>query len=291
MQGMTDGAGELAARGYQGLHGKIAELLTDDYYVTDALRLENKLEDEDRRVLSQVQLLASQMVIYLESLARDQNPGVSGWSWSSTGSPPFGAPIPPVPPTPPNPPDWRGFGRDIQDQIINMTRSTLRRAFSNIDFEAAGPIHGADMRGEDLTRRSFHGVRLHGTNLQGANASAGDFAEARLIGCIMIGVNLSRANLTDARLEGCQLHDANFNAANCERTVFVGCDLTRADLRTANFNGARFVNPIFTDAIMPDGQPFNGGDLRKYGAVLVTRRIHVELNDDDNEESPDETRA
>lgn len=278
----------MAVRAYQGLHQRIGDVLPDDFYITETLTLAIKPDTDDRRALIQVQLVASQMVTYLDGLLRDQQSGGFSWSWSGAGAPPD-APHPPNPPMPPNPPDWRSLGREIQDQIINLTRNTLRRAMSSVDFEFAGPVHGADMRGEDLTRRRFHAMRIHGANLQGAHAEAVDFSEAHLAGCNLNAMNLTRANLTDARLEGCQLHEVNLTAANCERTVFIGCDFTRANLRDANLNGARFVNPTFTDAVMPDGSAFRG-DLRAFGAVVVSRRIHIDIStDDDDEPKPKRT--
>ena len=66
--GMTAGAGTMAGRSYRALHGKIAALLADDLYVTEALALP---EDIGEQQLAAVHMAVNQLVPYIESLARD----------------------------------------------------------------------------------------------------------------------------------------------------------------------------------------------------------------------------
>ncbi len=295
---MIDGTGELAMRGYSGLHKKIAELLPDDYYVTESLKLEAK-DGDDKRLLAQVQMASSQLVIYVEGMLRDSEGsgrrGHGGWEQFVPGAPP--PPHAPPPPNPPNPPDWRGLGRELQEQIMGLTRSTLRRAFANIDWDVT-PIRGADMQGEDLTSRDFRNGRLVGANLTGVNAAGVNFEEAGLVNVNLTDAALNDANFGRARLENTKLVNANLEGANLEGAVLVNCDFSKANLKDAQLERARFVNPNFTDAVMPDGSAFSG-DLRAFGGVVVIRkfetdgerkfRIEIDLGDDDDEKSkPDD---
>lgn len=280
-QGMIDGTGELAMRGYAGLHAKIAEMLPDDFYVTESLKLESK-DGDDRKLLAQVQMATNQLVIYLEGMLRESGEGGRrGWHgapWEQFIPQPPPAPgAPPIPPNPPNPPDWRGLGRELQEQIMGLTRSTLRRAFANIDWDVT-PIRGADMQGEDLTGRDFRHGRLVSANLAGVIASGVTFEEAGLVNVNLTDAALTDTNFRGARLENCKLVNANLENADLEGAVFVNCDFSKANMKGARLDRARFVNPTFTDAVMPDGSAFED-NLRKFGAVIVYRKVEINKGD------------
>ncbi|MFN8530727.1 MAG: pentapeptide repeat-containing protein [Anaerolineae bacterium] len=302
-QGMVDGTGDLAARGYRGLHAKVAELMPDDFFITESLKLELKPDEEDIKVLSQVQLATSQLVMYVEGLLKDSEAPRSGWAWNWQGdesgatfrppTPPTppGMPNMPNPPTPPNappPPDWRSLGRELQDQIINLTRTTIKRALSNIEVDVNAPnsMRGIDMEGETLAGRNFKQGRLFGANLRGVNGEGVIFEDARLAGVNFNEANLTHANFSRTRVDGCTFSHANLSEASLEAGVFVGCDFSQANLTGANLDKARLVNPNLTGATMPDGTAYDGGDLRKFGATLVTRRVHIEIDTDDDDNKP-----
>lgn len=90
-------------------------------------------------------------------------------------------------------------------------------------------------------------------------------------------------------MENCRLVNANLENADLTGGVFVHCDFSNANLRGAKLERARFVNPNFTGAVMPDGSTFSG-DLRAFNAVVVTRRIKIDigLDDDDEKSKPDD---
>src|SRR5664279_2776192 len=96
-----EGTGKMGVKSYQGIQRKIAELYPEDFYITDTLVLEVSGEEKERHMLSQVQLAASQMIIYVEGLLRDHR--VSTGTVGTEAS------------------DWRGLGRNIgrelQEQI------------------------------------------------------------------------------------------------------------------------------------------------------------------------------
>ncbi|NJL94587.1 MAG: hypothetical protein HC915_13115 [Anaerolineae bacterium] len=72
MSGMAEeGTGKMVARGYQSLHKKAAELMPDDYYITEGLLLEMAPDIDNDALLSQVRIAASQLRIYLEETLRE----------------------------------------------------------------------------------------------------------------------------------------------------------------------------------------------------------------------------
>lgn len=119
--GSFQGTGDMAVRSYRALQAKIAELLPDDFYVSEVLKLEVTQDSDDRAKLNQVVLSVVQMVEYLEGLLRSVS--VSGATVSFNGELN----------------DLRTIGRDLQEQILNITKTTLRRALSNIEVGATPP--------------------------------------------------------------------------------------------------------------------------------------------------------
>jgi hypothetical protein len=116
--GMYQGTGDTAVRNYLALHKRAVQLLPDDFYISDVLTLEIAAESNDRQKLSQVTLITGQMVDYLKSQVAEE----TRTSFDSTDFD-----------------EIKGFGRDLQDQILNLTRNTLRRAFDNVDVTVNVP--------------------------------------------------------------------------------------------------------------------------------------------------------
>jgi hypothetical protein len=112
------GTGDVAVRSYHALHAHAIELLPDDYYVREVLALEVPADAADKQKLGAVNLQASQMVDYLDGLQR---------------------PDPRVMFSGPDLEDIRTMGRDLQDQILTVTRTTLKRALANIDISMPRP--------------------------------------------------------------------------------------------------------------------------------------------------------
>src|SRR5450432_1094516 len=140
----------MGVKSYQGIQRKVAELFPEDFYITDTLTLETDGDLKERHMLSQVQLAASQMIIYLDGLLRDYRmaSGTASNDFSDLRS--LG----------------RDLGRDLQEQIINMTRTTIRRALTNVDVD----VHGADsMRGADMEGAQLEGANFSGQNMKDVN--------------------------------------------------------------------------------------------------------------------------
>src|SRR6202008_2387350 len=93
---MHKGTGNMAVKSYKNLHSRIAALLPDDNYITDALALDVADDADDAEKVAQVHLATSQLAPYLEGMLRESYPEPPGM--------PFHAHVPPVPPTPPTPP-------------------------------------------------------------------------------------------------------------------------------------------------------------------------------------------
>src|SRR5579871_5971640 len=133
-EGTYEGTGRMGVKSYQGIQRKVAELLPEDFYITDTLALELNGDEKERHMASQVQLAASQMIIYLEGILREYRVstgtvGTDMADWKSFG---------------------RSFGQDLQQQIINMTRATIQRAVSDVDIDVQGgrdSLRGANMEG------------------------------------------------------------------------------------------------------------------------------------------------
>lgn len=284
LQDFTEGAGEPSVRSYQNLHSRVTELLPDDFYIADGLALATKPDDSDRKMLGAVQFTVNQLISYLEGQVRGINrPSGSGGggSWS------FEAPQPPHPPSPPDFGDLKNLGRDLQEQIVNMTRSTIKRALSNIDIDFDGTaIYGTDLRGQDLDNQDFKNARLQGTNLKGASAKNADFENASLIGINASGVNFTGADFSGARIEGSNFTGVTLEDANLEGAVFQGANLSGAYLSGANLTNARFVGTNLTGAVLPNDEVYQkGDDLSQFG-VKVGGKHHIHIEIDTNDEKP-----
>lgn len=311
-QGVYEGAGAMAVKSYEGLHGRIAELMQDDFYVANVLALDTSSTSDERSALSRVDFATTQLLLYLEGRLREA------------------IPVPPRPPHPPEPADFRTLGRDISDQILNLTRTTLKRAISGVevDIQLGHDYGDRNLAGEDFSERDLSGYNfgdavLTGANLSNANLSGANLSDALVDDANLTGANLSGANLNDASfsganlegaslrganmkdarfdnailsgalMDGANLHDANFENARMDRVVLNGANLrdaklkhadltdaslVHADLRDANLEhatltGANLTGAALRDTRMPDGQTYERGmDLTRYTAAEKPKR-------------------
>jgi uncharacterized protein YjbI with pentapeptide repeats len=277
--GIFDGTGRMAVKSYQGIQRKIAELFPEDFYITDTLALEVGDDIKERHMVAQVQLAANQMIIYLDGLLREyrQTSGVGKGDWDELKS--LG----------------RNFGRDLQDQILNLTRETISRAVRNVDIDVHSPdtMQGADMEGAQLEGANFSGRNLKDANLSGANLRSANFSGTNLNDANMEGSDCQGANFSGANLKDTNLRGVNFSGAN-----LTGANLKNADLEGANLSGAAIMGANFKDAnlrgaTLPQGNEFrNEGDLYAYGASARgasggKAKVRIVIGDDEEEEVED----
>jgi hypothetical protein len=108
--GTYEGTGDMAVKSYRSLQKRIAEILPDDYYITDALVLEIAPEATEQQKVAQVQLAVSQLMNYLEGLLKSsRHPGEME--------------------------DLSDLGRELRDRIVVTTREALRKAMENMDID------------------------------------------------------------------------------------------------------------------------------------------------------------
>ncbi len=275
LEGTYEGTGRMAVKSYQGIQRKIAEMYPDDFYVTETLALEVGDDVKERHMVSQVQLAASQMMIYVDGLLRDYRTttGVNAADFS----------------------DLRSIGRDLQDQILKVTKTTLRRALENVEVDVQGPdtMSGANLEGAQLEGANFSGRNLKNAvmmraNLQSANFSGANLSGANLENASAANANFSGANLKEAILINVDFTNANLTGANLKNAVLEGAILTGAKIAGANFKDA-----ILQGATLPRGEEFqNEVELMNYGAAArpsSTGKHHVRIEisrDEDEEDKP-----
>lgn len=112
MTGTVDGIGDMVAKNYRDLHNRVAQLLADDYYVTEVLKLDVIPEASDKQKVAQVNLAIGQLIGYLENLLRGTTKTITG-----------------------DIEDLKDMGRELQQTILTVTRKALRQALSNIDID------------------------------------------------------------------------------------------------------------------------------------------------------------
>jgi uncharacterized protein YjbI with pentapeptide repeats len=282
-EGTFEGTGRMAIKSYQGIHRRVAELFPEDFYITDTLALETDADMKERHMLSQVQLAANQMIIYVEGLLREYrtSTGVTTGDWGELKS-------------------WgKDFGRDLQTQILNLTRETISRAVRNVDVDVHGPdsMQGADMEGGQLEGANFSGRNLKDAVLRGANLRSANFSGANLANADLSGADCENANFSGANLKDTNLPNVNFNKANLTGANLKNANLENADLTGANIMGANFKDASLRGATMPQGNTFrNEADLFTYGASARgssagKAKVRIVIGDDEEEvEAPDEKR-
>lgn len=258
--GAYEGTGDMAVKSYRSLHSRIAELLPEDYYVTQGLVLDMSDGATEQQKIAQVNLAVSQLSNYLEGLVRTQ-----GFPFG--GGAPWGGDME----------DLKDMTRGLRDRILEQTKQSIRRAMADIDVQinmddmmgkskgkrrvvitSDEELAGADLSGQDLSHRNFSDKDLTGANLSGstldfANFSDSEMEEANLSGSNLHGANLSDcklryanfsgSNLSDANLSDSELQNANFSGANVERVNFSDCDLG-----DTNFSGAHMEDVNLRDA-------------------------------------------
>ncbi|NDJ34737.1 MAG: pentapeptide repeat-containing protein [Chloroflexi bacterium] len=232
--GMTEGVAAMAVSSYQKLQRQAAELLEGDFYVSDVLALEVEPEYDDDRTIRQVQFVASQLTDYLKGVLSEYEPEQFT-----------------------RPPSPESLGRELRDQIVNLTRLSISRALQGIDI--AVEAMGGTYMGQDLAEHDFSEEDLTGVNMSGANLRGARFAKADLTAANFSGANLSGANLDETDLDA-----ANFSGANLENASLRNADLdfanfTGANLRGANLTGANIDNVNLSGAILPDGTAYQQG--------------------------------
>ncbi|MEP7291145.1 MAG: pentapeptide repeat-containing protein [Chloroflexota bacterium] len=268
--GTFDGTGRMAVKSYQGIQRKIAEFFPDDFYISDTLTLEVGDDVKERHMVSQVQLAASQMIIYVDGLLREHRVSSGG------GVTDFS--------------DLRSLGRDLQEQILRTTKHTLRQALQNVDVDVQGPdsMAGANLENAQLENANFSGRNLKGAhmanaNLQNANFSGANLADANLENADAGDTNFSGANLKNAVLINVNFANANLTGANFKNAVLEGADLTGAKIGGANFKDA-----AMQGATLPRGEMFSDeGELMRYGAAArpsSTGKQHVRIEISHSEE-------
>lgn len=109
---MYNGIGKMSVRTYTVLQAKIASMLPDDVYVAEALKLDVTESDEEKVQVAQVSLATAQLYSYLKNLVSDND---DPWI------------------RPDEVRELKNLGRDLQERIMNQTRSALRRALAGLD--------------------------------------------------------------------------------------------------------------------------------------------------------------
>jgi hypothetical protein len=109
MTGHYEGTSKMMVKNYQSLNARAAELMPDDYYVTDTLALDIEPDSTDKEIVAQVQFASEQLYGYLKGVIKESG------SLNPEGE------------------NWGSIGRDLQDSIITVTKQALRRAMSSIE--------------------------------------------------------------------------------------------------------------------------------------------------------------
>jgi uncharacterized protein YjbI with pentapeptide repeats len=253
VQGLAGGTGRLAARTYQSLQRKIAELLPDDFYIAEALTLDLNDGMTDEQIAAQVQFAATQLIGYLETMVKTPRPRKGDFE------------------------DLRSAARDIQDQVVNVTRTTLRRALNDLDIDLdiriprppippvppapPGVVRpGANLRDANLAGANLSGSDFTGANLRDANAEGANLSGASLMGVDAKRINMAGGNLSGATLEGANFYEANLEGANFTEARADGALFKHANLDHANFRAASVEGGNFVDTNV-SGSDFTGANL------------------------------
>jgi len=261
------GAGKPLMRSYNGLYEKIRELLPDDVYVeTLALHIEDGTGEQE--LVGQVNVAARQLYTYLREQTRES--GLSG-DWGDWGN--FGR-------------DMKNIGREIQEQVMGVTRNTVRRALSNIDFEIDGGgdyrnkrIEGENLSDHDLKSTDFRRaviidcdlsgcampntdlrrVRLENSTLFGSDMRGADLRHAIINGCNLDGVNVKHGDFRHAIIHDTDMSNTNLQNASLKHTMLANVNLRGANLRDADLKHAVFYDVQMDETtIMPDGSAYAG---------------------------------
>jgi len=119
-----------------------------------------------------------------------------------------------------------------EKQLYDPQLAKLDPTLREVSQDDPGP--GADLRGQDLSRRDLRGVDLRGACLDGAILTRANLRGCDLTGASLQGTVLFRADFTDAVLREC-----NLDQLNAAEAVLEGADLSDATVHEAYFKGAR----------------------------------------------------
>lgn len=115
--GSPEGVAKMAIKSYTKLHAKFAELMSDDDYITDVLVLDIDEKDSDEAKVAQLELAANQLLTYVKAKLNEER-----WGGVVDKG------------------EIKQLGKELQDQVLNFTRNTLRRALSTIEDMPVPPI-------------------------------------------------------------------------------------------------------------------------------------------------------
>ena len=113
--GLYDGSGNTVVKQYRAMQAKAMQILPDDFYVQEVFTPEISDEDGDEQKCVQVRLVVSQMEDYIQGILKD---AAEQRNWSEEDGEE----------------SIRGMSKQLEEQILNITRKTLKRAMSQIDF-------------------------------------------------------------------------------------------------------------------------------------------------------------
>jgi len=259
--GTYQGTAEMTVRSYRTLHAKVAEVLPDDVYITEALALDYPETAGEQERVAAVRLAATQLIEYLKGQMRGATSSGAGWAAEIE--------------------QLKDVTRSLSDRILAQTRESLRRALADIDVEikvdeerwrhGGGKVKrrvvisdeedlaGADFSGQDLSGRRFEDQDLTGANFSGAVLRDADFTDCQMSDVNLSGANLERADFNSADLSGANLSGANLRDANLEDAVLVdanlsGANLARANLEDTDLSGANLSGAVLRDANLEDAQ-------------------------------------
>lgn len=259
------GTSGMVVRSYSNLHQRVRELLPDEDFFLETLALDVDGIEDERAILGQAQFATSQLIHYLDSVIREEQ----------------------QPRRHPRPQDdfedLRSLGRTLQEQIIGMTRTTLKRALANVDIDlSTGEPRGRDLReadftGQDLSGEDLRRADLTGAQCAGANLSSADLRKASIRCADFTGARLRRADLRKASGKGANLTDADLRSADLAKADLTGANLTGADLSHSDGRAASFSEANLTGANLQhaDLRAANFSDASLVGADLTEADIRA----------------
>lgn len=115
-------------------------------------------------------------------------------------------------------------------------------------------LSGADLRGQDLSRRSLVHARLECADLAGANLSHADLSRAVLEEANLAGAVLRHTILEETNFRRAYAEAADFGSASGREPDFMEANLTRADLSGASLPQAVFIRAKLARAVMVELQ-------------------------------------
>jgi len=158
--------------------------------------------------------------------------------------------------------------RDVQSALVVIGR--LVQINDVLSERRYLDLEDTDLRGADLSRLSFPGVRFTGAWLDSASLRETNLERA----------NFLHAKLKMADLTGANLHLADFEATNAQDADFSEATSDGANLKDTQCQGADF-HDASIDGVMLAGTHFEGADLRNTRGVphmfpILLTRVFVD---------------